>query len=728
MDAQIRRRRTLEALKRLFLRESLNQPLILIFEDLHWIDTETQGFLDTLSDSVAPATLLLLVNYRPEYRHGWGQKTYYTQLRLASLGKAEAEELLAFLVGNDSVLKPLKQLILEKTEGTPFFLEEVVQTLVEEGVLRGERGRYRLEMTPTALHIAPTVQGVLAARIDRLATDEKELLQQLAVIGRVFPLSLVKQVVLRPEEELYRLLSALQSKEFLYEQPALPEVEYLFKHALTQEVAYGTVLHDRCKALHERTGRAIEELYADDLEGRYSELAHHYQLSGTAEKAVEYLHLAGQQALQRASYAEAVRHETAAVEQLKGLPDTPERAQQELTLQLALGVVLRTVNGFAAPEVERIYTRARDLCRQGEETRQLAPVLQGLWQFNILRAELQTARALGEQLLSLAQRVQAPDLFPEAHRAVGEPSLWLGELPTARAHLEQGIACYEPLQEPSHLVLYGPHAGLTCRVFAAPALWLLGYPDQARQRMHEALTLARDLAHPPSMVIALTLSPMVWILRREVQLVQEGAEAAIALCTEHGLGEFWVAPVNVWQGWALAAQGQHEEGIALMRHGIAAFRAAGAELNRPDRLALLGEGYVNMGQHEQGRHALAEARAIVDQTGERWWEAELHRLEGELTLQFPLPRLELSFAEAEASFHRALAVACRQEAKSFELRAATSLARLWQRQGKRREAHDLLAEIYGWFIEGFETKDLQEAKALLDELATSGDEPAKGAE
>jgi predicted ATPase len=348
-----------------------------------------------------------------------------------------------------------------------------------------------------------------------------------------------------------------------------------------------------------------------------------------------------------------------------------------------------------------------------------------LWQFNILRAELQTARALGEQLLALAQRVQAPDLFPEAHRAVGEALLWLGELPTARAHLEQGIACYEPPQDRSHLFLYGLDAGVTCRVIAALALWLLGYPDQARQRMHEALTLARELAHPLSMVMALTLSPLVWILRREVQLVQEGAEAAIALCTEHGLGEFWVAPVNVWQGWARAEQGQHEEGIALMRHGIAAFRAAGAELNRPDRLALLGEVYVNMGQHEQGRHALAEARAIVDKTGERWWEAELHRLEGELTLQSqvqgPKPVLSLvegsKVEEAEECFQRAIEIARKQQAKSLELRAATSLARLWQRQGKKAEARQLLAPVYHWFTEGFDTKDLQEAKALLAELA-----------
>src|SRR5439155_21454563 len=240
---------TFEALKKLFLRESLNQPLMLIFEEQQWHDTETQGFLDTLSEGVASARILLLVNYRPEYRQEWGSKTYYTQLRLAPLGKDEAEELLTFLLGTEAGLKSLKQLILEKTEGTPFFIEEVVQTLAEEGVLIGERGTYRLGKAPTELHISPTVQGVLTARIDRLATAEKTLLHQLAVIGRQFPLSLVHQVVTQSEEELYRLLSSLQRKEFLYEQPAFPEVEYSFKHALTQDVAYGTVLHARHKAI-----------------------------------------------------------------------------------------------------------------------------------------------------------------------------------------------------------------------------------------------------------------------------------------------------------------------------------------------------------------------------------------------------------------------------------------------------------------------------------------------
>src|SRR4029453_5625983 len=321
MDAQIRRRRTLEALKKLFLRESLNQPLMLIFEDLHWIDTETQGFLDTLSDSVASAKLLLLVNYRPEYRHEWGQKTYYTQLRLAPLGNADAEELLSFLLGPDQSLAALKPLILAKSEGTPFFMEEVVQALVEEQVLSGERRHYQLAQPITELRLSPTVQGVLASRIDRLTPEEKALLQQLAVLGREFPLSLLRQVVLQPEDEVYRLLAALQRKEFLYEQPAFPEVEYSFKHALTQEVAYGTVLQDRRKALHERTAQAIEALYPERLEDHYSDLAHHYSRSRNTQKAAEYLHLTGQQAAQRSAHGEAITHLTTALELLRTLPD-----------------------------------------------------------------------------------------------------------------------------------------------------------------------------------------------------------------------------------------------------------------------------------------------------------------------------------------------------------------------------------------------------------------------
>jgi hypothetical protein len=282
MDPQIKRRRTFEAIKRLLVRESLNQPLILIFEDLHWLDNESEAFLNVLREGMATARILLLVNYRPEYRHEWGSKTYYSQLRLDPLGKEEAQELLTALLGVG--LKPLKQLILEKTEGNPFFMEEVVQTLAEERVLVGERGNYRLEKAPTTLHIPTTVQGVLAARIDRLPTKEKALLQTLAVIGKEFSLSLLQKVVEKPEDDLHRLLSHLQTAEFIYEQPAFPEPEYTFKHALTQEVAYNSLLIEQRSVLHERTAQAIEELYRYRLEDHYGELAHHYSRSGNTNE------------------------------------------------------------------------------------------------------------------------------------------------------------------------------------------------------------------------------------------------------------------------------------------------------------------------------------------------------------------------------------------------------------------------------------------------------------
>jgi predicted ATPase len=481
MDPQIRRRRIFEALKKLFLRESLNQPLILIFEDLHWIDSETQGFLDTLSEGVASAKILLLVNYRPEYRHEWGQKTYYTQVRLAPFGREEAEEfldaLLGIPVGADlrvgpqgsgapmgAPLRTLKQLILEKTQGTPFFMEEIVQELVEQGMLVRNGVGAGLALTtegaassaPTAIHIPPTVQGVLAARIDRLAPEEKALLQQLAVIGREFPLSLVRQVVTQPEEELYSGLSSLQHKEFLYEQPAFPEVEYRFKHALTQEVAYNSVLHERRKVLHEGIAQAIEALYHANLEDNYSTLADHYSRSGNAAKAVEYLSLVGQQAVQRSANAEAVGHFTTALDLLKTLSDTLQRARQELDLQIALGAVLTLTKGFGDPERERAFDRARGLCQQLGETQQLFPVLWNLCESNIQQGRLQTAYELAEQLMPLAQRAQDPTLFVAAHETLGEILFWRGEFASALAHFEQGIVLYDPRQHSSLVSLLRP--------------------------------------------------------------------------------------------------------------------------------------------------------------------------------------------------------------------------------------------------------------------------------
>lgn len=722
MDPQIRRQRTFEALKRLLVRESLKQPVLLIFEDLHWLDAETEAFLNLLSEGVATTRMLLLVNYRPEYQHSWGSKTYFTQLRLDPLGKEEAGELLAALLEERvgaQYAAPLRQFILEKTEGNPFFIEEIVQALTEQGILvrPGAVGAQHAVLLPIDLHLPPTVQGILAARIDRLPTEEKDLLQTLAVIGKKFPFSLIKQVVIKSEDEIHPLLSRLQVAEFIYEQPAFPEGEYTFKHALTQEVAYNTLLLERRKVLHERTAQAIETLFHFRLEDYYSELAYHHSRSGNTQKAVEYLGLAGQQAVQRSAHADAITCLTTALEMLQTLPDTPERAQRELALQIALAAPLQATKGPAASEVEHVYTRAWALCRQGEEMPQLFSVLRGLWLLHHVRAELPKAQELGEQLLSMAERMQDPALLLEAHRALGGTLLWQGEFHRARVHLELGCAIYDSQHRRGAFLHGGADPGVSCLCDAARALWFLGYPDQALQRSHAALALAEELSDPFSLGFALVFAAGLHQLRREGHAAQQRAEAGIALAREQGFASL-VSAGTIRRGWALAEQGQMEEGLAQMHQGLTSRGTARAALARPYFLALQAEVYGKMGKGEQAVTLLSEALAAVHATGEHRLEAELYRLRGELLRQSEVPDSKFAVEkEPEACFHKALEVARRQQAKSLELRAVTSLSRLWQQQGKRGEAQQMLAEIYGWFTEGFDTADLKEAKALLEDLS-----------
>jgi predicted ATPase len=412
-----------------------------------------------------------------------------------------------------------------------------------------------------------------------------------------------------------------------------------------------------------------------------------------------------------------VAHLTKGLELLATLPDTLERAQQELDLQTTLGPALMFTKGQAAPEVLQAYARARELCQQVGETPQLFQVLRGLWVFYILRLELQTALELGEHLLTLAQQVGDPALLLEAHYPLGNTLNYLGEFAAAQAHLAQGIALYDPQQHHAHAFRYGHDPGVICRAYAGVTLWWLGYPDQALQRSHEALTLARELAHSFSLGSALFFAAWLHHLRRECPLTHERAEALIALATEQGSAQL-VAVGTFFRGCALAewapapgaGQGQVEAGIAQMQQGLAGWRATGAEVLRPYGLALLAKASAKLGQREAGLTLLAEALAVLNDTGERRWEAELHRLKGELLLAHAVGH----DAEAEICFRQALAVARQQQAKSWELRAAMSMSRLWQRQGKRTEARELLVPIYGWFTEGFDTADLQEAKALLE--------------
>jgi predicted ATPase/class 3 adenylate cyclase len=712
MDPNIKRRRTLEAIKRVLLRESLNEPLIVVFEDLHWIDSETQALLNLLVDAIANARILLLVNYRPEYRHDWGSRTHYTQLRLDPLGRDSAAHMLTALLGDEPELTPLKRLIADRTEGNPFFVEEMVQALFERGVI-GHDEKLVLKGSLADVKIPSTVQALLASRMDRLPTEEKALLQTLAVIGREFTLPLIRRVAGSSEAQLERILVDLQRGEFIYEQPAFPDAQYIFKHALTQEVAYNSLLLERREHLHNRVACAIEEISDAHLDEHYGELAHHYGRSGDRPNAIKYLQLAGQQAIQRSAYGEAITHLTVALESLKTLPEMSERVEQELMLQIALGTALSATRGWAAPEVESAYTRARQLCQRAGETPQLVAVLWGLWAFYYMRLECRVASELAEQLFRLARDTNDPGLLIVAHHAMSNTCFALGEFTRARDHLEQSLALYNR-REHRHLasLMGGEEPAVVCRTNLAATLWCLGYPEQDLQQSHDALSLAQELGSAFNLAFALGMDSIHRQFRRERQIAQQLAEAAIDLATEQGV-RFYLVVGSIVRGWAVAEQDDRKAGIAQIEQGVAESRAMGIEAHLPYDLGLLAEAYCKERQSTEGLTAVREALDLVNKTGARYYEAELHRTEGELMLT----QSEPDDVPAESCFRSAIDVAHRQSAKSWELRATVSLAQLLRDTGRRHEARTMLAEIYNWFTEGFDTADLKDAKALLDELS-----------
>jgi predicted ATPase len=545
----------------------------------------------------------------------------------------------------------------------------------------------------------------------------KELAQLGATLGREFSYDLLHAVSPLDESSLQQGLRQLVEVELLYQRGLPPQATYLFKHVLIQDTAYQSLLKSTRQHYHQQIAQVLEARFSDIKDTQPELLAHHYTEAGLIEQAILYWQRAGKRASQRSAYVEAVAHLTKGLELLKALPDTPERVQQELTLQITLSGPLMWTKGFGSPEVEQLYTRARELCRQVGETPQLVPVLLGLVLFHANLGKLQTALELSEQFLSLAQRIHNPAHLLWSHCLLGMALLYLGEFVPSREHLEQGIASYD-LQQYCSLAPSGTiDPVVSCLSYAALVLWLLGYPDQALKRNHEALTLAQRLAHPDSLGLALWCAAWLHQFRREGQAAQECAEALITLSTEQGFAQ-WSVDGTTMQGWALTEQGKGEEGIAQMHQSLAALQAMRVGCERTYWLALLAEAHGKVGEAEQGLAVLVEALAQVEKTGERFYEAELYRLKGTLTLQSKIQGSHSAVAaEAEECFLQAIAIARKQQGKSLELRAVMSLSRLWQRQGKKDEARHLLSEIYGWFTEGFDTKDLQEAKTLLEELS-----------
>jgi tetratricopeptide (TPR) repeat protein len=718
VSPQSRKQRSLDAIKRILLRESLNQPLMVIFEDLHWVDEETQALLDLLADSIGTAKILTLVSYRPEYSHSWNSKTYYTQLRLDPLGREGADEMLSTLLGDSKDLLPLKRLIVDKTEGNPLFMEEIMLALQEDGALV-RNGALKLTRPIDALKVPVTVQGVIAARIDRLPANEKELLQALAVIGMEFPLALAREVIHKSPDQLNGMLNDLQVAEFIYEQPAVGDIEYTFKHALTRDVAYNSVLVERRKAVHERIGAALESLYSNSLEDHLAELAHHYARSSNAGKAVEFCLRACRQCVGHASYNEAVAHFEAGLEKLQQLPDHERRAEIELELRIAVQDALLTVKGWASPESEQTTRRAIELSlRPGMGWEKGWHALSGLRLVELIRGDMRGARETAAQLVASAQEHGSRRHLASGLCLTAMDMVTMGEFEQAQRDVDRAMAILDSIAksglEAAELILmWAGFAKDFMLALSGENLWYLGYPDRALQRVQDATAAALESNSRAVLLLVHALAGFTYLVAGDNERLGGPAEAMLELATDLG-DPVRIAHSQIYLGWTEVMGNDLEAGITRMRHSLARYRQYGTGLSVPYFLALIASALGKSGKPADGLREIDQSLALIETTGERMCEAEVWRLRGELLL---LAQPLLDAVLAEQSFRTAIEISRKQHAKSWELRAATSLARLLAKQGKCDEARLTLTEIYNWFTEGFDTADLKDAKALLDELS-----------
>ena len=678
---------------------------MLIFEDLHWIDDATQEFLNMMADSLGITRILLLVNYRPEYSHHWGSKTYYAQLRLDPLRRESAEEMLSGLLGEGEDLQELMRLIIDKTEGTPFFMEEMVQMLIDEGAL-ARNGAVKLTKPLPELKIPSTVQAILTSRIDHLAPDVKELLQTLAVIGREIPRPLIHSMMSKSEEELDTLLDRLQVGEFIYEQPTVDDTAYIFKHALTQEVAYSSLLSERRRAIHERAGRTVEELYVGQLDSHYNALAHHYQSSDNFAKAIEYLLLAGGQAVDRGAYVQGGTNAQVALKLIERLPDGVERLRSELSIRLLDGICVTALRGLASTERLQVFER---VCQLSESLNDVPALFRGLLNRGFVlahRFEVREALEVARRCVKLAEQ-DLIEMLPAANSLLAQVLHRSGDLVHAASVLRDEMkGLTSPYHEAARLV----SSNIWCvnPMTLAYVEHALGRPDAARKLEKEGLRRAREYKHSLSLAAALHTGCHLRYQRQEAGAVRDQAELLIEFAEEHGFSEFLAAGKG-YRAWAMAELGQ--TGPAVI--GLEALAALPQRLLLTSKSMMLAKVYLHVGRVEEALTLISEELARIEELGAYQEAAELYRLEGEVILM----RDSSAAADAEARYHKAIKIAREQSAKSWELRATTSLARLFGKQGRRNEACLMLTEIYNWFTEGFDTADLKDAKALLDHLS-----------
>lgn len=712
MTPQQQKEETLRVLVDVVEAAARAQPTVVLFEDAHWADPTSLEELDLIIDRVRNVPLLVVLTHRPEFKSRWAGHAHVLALNLSKLTRAQSSAIVSRLAGGKALPPDLLEQILSKTDGVPLFVEELTRTILESGELEEAGDQYDYAGPARAVTIPATLRDSLMARLDR-ARPVKEIAQIGAAIGREFSYELIAHVAPLTKTQLDDRLAQLTESGLAFRRGTSSHAVYTFKHALVQDVAYDSLLRSRRQELHGRIAQAIEEQFPDVKDGEPELLAHHYTEAGLAEAAVEHWQRASRRAMQRSAYVEAERHLRRGLAVLATMEETTVRNRLGIALHNALGVSLMPTRGFGNPEVADAFASAAAIATQEGDARGLFVALRGQGQYQMISGDLRTARDQARNILALAETMDDSGVLIEAHHLGWSALAFTGDFAAARRHAEQGMALYE--RERDHRLTYvfsGHDPGMCCRSFGSLALWQLGYPDTALAMCRDGLALAQAVSHPFSVAIALWGLGILDLLRRDIQDLRVTGEAMIAHCQEKGFAPF-IPLGKIFRGGAAAAEGDVAQGIADIREGIAGVRARGTEYTVPTFFAWLAALCLAGGQLEEGRAALEEGLAMSEKNADRFSLPELHRLRGEFLLASSRP----APSDAEACFQEAMAVARAQGGKMLELRASTSLARLWGAGTRRAAARDLLASICGRFTEGLESPDLREARTLLEQLA-----------
>jgi class 3 adenylate cyclase/predicted ATPase len=714
-DTQQRRQKTLEALTARPAALAQAKPVLMIFEDVHWIDPTSLEAVGRMVDRLKTLGVLLIVTCRPEFEPPWIGRPYVTAISLNRLGEREITAMIDRVTGNKALPESIRQDIIERTDGVPLFVEEMTKAVLE-AESEGAAQRTTAVPSPT-LAVPASLHASLMARLDRLG-PAKEVAQIGSAIGREFSHALLASVVNKPETELGSALDRLIAAGLLFRQGVPPHASYLFKHALVQDAAYGTLLREPRRALHARIAETLERSFADIAENQPEITARHCTEAGLTEKAASLWGKAGLRSLERSALVEAVEQLTRALDQIATQPSTPVLRREQIKLQVGLMNALQQTEGQAALETRAAAERAHQLIENAEALGEplddpllLFSVLWGFWVANYVAFNGDVVRELASELLTLAEKQGASVPLMIAHRSTGLSLLHTGDIPECRSHFDRAIALYDPVEHRPLATRFGGDIGATIRAWRSVALWILGFPVSAQADAEDALSNARETGHAVTLMYALTHASMTHFCCGNYTTARAEADELVTLASEKG-STMWKAFGVSRQGFLAAMTDKAPDAVQIITSSIDTAQSTGSTLWTPLNLSQLARAYAAIGKFDDAWRCIGEARTAMATAKETWWEAEVHRIAGEIAWQSPKPDV----AKAQAYFERALAVARQQQAKSWELRAAMSLARLWRSQNKVPQAREVLAPVYGWFTEGFDTRDLKDAKALLAEL------------